>query len=144
MGARYPRWGGGPSVVERKARGSGTVGRNPGVRPVAEPVLDRRSVGGIGERSRSGPGAGGGGEAVLVVILGAEVLMLDLGDGVAEVLEEDMLRGGSQWSKGKKTARGAHTVGEGRVVSHKRRHSRGGCRNTVIIYRSMPLRGERQ
>ena len=51
--------------------------------------------------------------------------------------------GGSQRGQGRKIARGAHTVGEGRVVSHKRRYSRGGFRNTVIVYRSMPLRGER-
>ena len=108
MGARYPRWGGGPSVVERKARGSGTVGRNPGVRPVPEPVLARRSMGDISERSRSGPGAERGDEAVLVVILGAEVLMLDLGDGVAEVLEEDMLREARNGARGEKP-RGGRT-----------------------------------
>ena len=111
MGARYPRWGGGPSVVERKARGSGTVGRNPGVRPVPETVLARRSVGGIGERSKSGPGAEGGGEAVLVVILGAEVLVVGLGDGVAEVLEKDMLREARNEARDEKS-RGRHTRSE--------------------------------
>ena len=44
MGARCPRWGGGPSVGVRKARGRGAAGRSPGVRQVSEPVLARRSV----------------------------------------------------------------------------------------------------
>ena len=37
-------------------------GAQAGVRPVLEPVLTRRSVGAMGERSTSGPGAEGGGE----------------------------------------------------------------------------------
>ena len=90
MDARCPRWNGGPLVMAREPRGSGTVGRKPGVRPVLDPVLARRSMGAMGERSKSGPGAEGGGEAVLVVTFGAEVLALGLGDEVAEVLEEDM------------------------------------------------------
>ena len=92
-------------MVVRKARGSGTVGRNPGVRSVPEPVLARRSVGGIGERSRSGPGAEEGGEAVLVVILGAEVLVLGLGDGVAGA-EKDMLREAHNGARGEKSRGG--------------------------------------
>ena len=79
MDARYPRWGGGPSLEMGKVCGSGAVGRNPGVPPVPEPVMARRSVGGNGERSKSGPGAEGGGEAVLVVILGTEVLVVGMG-----------------------------------------------------------------
>ena len=51
--------------------------------------------------------------------------------------------GGSQRGQGRKIARGAHTVGEGRMVSHERRYTRGGCKSTIIVYRSMPLRGER-
>ena len=66
MDARYARWGGRP-VVARGARGNGAVGRNPGVRPVRDPVEARRSAGPIGERSRTGPRAEGGGEAILVV-----------------------------------------------------------------------------
>ena len=45
MYARCPRWGGGPSLTAKKARGSGAVGRKPGVRPVLDPVVARRSVG---------------------------------------------------------------------------------------------------
>ena len=51
---------------------------------------------------------------------------------------------GSQGSKGRKIARRGHTDGERRVVSYTRRHSRGDCGDTVIIYRSMPLRAERR
>ena len=40
-----------------------------------------------GERSKSEPGGEGGGEAVLVVTFGADVLVLGLGDEVAEVVE---------------------------------------------------------
>ena len=89
-------------------RGNGAVGRNLGVRPVPEPLLARRSMGGIGVRSKSGPGAEGGGEAVLVVILGAEVLVVGLGDGVVEVLEEDMLREARNGAGGEKS-RGGYT-----------------------------------
>ena len=102
MNARYPRWGGGLSLEAWKVRGNGAVGRNPGVRSVPEPVLARRSVRGIGERSKSGPGAEEDVEAVLVVILG---------DGVAEVLEEDMLRGAHNGARGEKL-RGGHTRSE--------------------------------
>ena len=77
--------------MAREARGSGTVGRKPGVRPVLEPVLPRRSVGAIGERSRSGPGAEGGGEAVFVMAL-ADVPVFVLGDAVVDAVVEDMLR----------------------------------------------------
>ena len=108
MVAGCPRWGGGPSVVERKVRGSGTVGRNPGVQPVLEPVLARRSVGGSGERFRSGPRVEGGDEAVLVVILGAEVPVPGWGDEVAEMVEEDMLREARKGARGEKS-RGGYT-----------------------------------
>ena len=90
MGAMCPRWGGGPSVGVRKARGSGTAGRSAGMRPVPEPVLARRSVEGIGDWSRSGRGAEGGGEAVLVRVLEAEVLVLVFGDEMADVVGEDV------------------------------------------------------
>ena len=93
MGARCPRWDGGPSLEVGKVRGIGAVGRNPGLRPVLEPVLARRSVGGIGERPKSGPEAEGG-EAVLVVILG---------DEVAEEVEEDMLREARNGARGEKS-----------------------------------------
>ena len=141
MVARCPRWGGGPSVVEREARGSGTVGRNSGVRPVLETVLARRSVGGSCERSRSGPGAEGGGEAVLVVTLGADVPVPGWGDEVAEVVEEDMLREARNGASGEKS-RGGYT----RLV-------KGGWLATGVVtrgavaeiryYRSVPLRDER-
>ena len=111
MDARYPTWSGGPSLEVGKVRGSGAVGRNPGVQPVPEPVLDRMSVGGIGKRSKSGPGAEGGGEAVLEMILRAEVLVVGLGDGVAEVLEEDVLREARNGARGEKL-RGGHTRSE--------------------------------
>ena len=97
MGARCPRWGGGPSLEVGKVRGIAAVGRNPGVRPVPEPVLARRSVGGIDERSKSGPGAEGGGEVVL---------MVTLGDDVAEVLGEDMLREARNGARGEKSRGG--------------------------------------
>ena len=42
--------------MAREARGSGTVERKPGARPVLEPVIARRAVGAMGERSKSGPG----------------------------------------------------------------------------------------
>ena len=46
--------------------------------------------------------------------------------------------------QGRNIARGVHRVGKGRVVSHERRQSRGGRRNTIVVYRSMPLEGERK
>ena len=98
MGAKCPRWDGGPSAAVGKARGSGAAGRKPGVRPVPEPVLSRMSVEGIGEKSRGGRGAEGDGEADLVLVLGAEV---------AEVVEEDMLREARNGARGEKS-RGGH------------------------------------
>ena len=100
MDARYTRWGGG-SVMAREARGSGTVGRSPGVRPVLEPVKARRSAGGIGERSRSGPGAEGGGEAVLVVAW-ADVPVVVLGDAVVDEVVEDILLEARRGARGEK------------------------------------------
>ena len=96
MDARCPRWGGGQLVMTREARGSGTVGRKPEVRPVLEPVLARRSVGAMGERSKSGPGAEGGGKAIVV----------GLGDGVAEVPGEDMLQEACNGARGEKSRGG--------------------------------------
>ena len=107
MGARCPRWGGGPSVGVRKARGRGAAGRSPGLRPVPEAVLARRSVEGIGERSRSGRGVERGGEAVLVRVSGAEVLVLVLRDEVADEVEEGMLREARHGERGEKS-RGGH------------------------------------
>ena len=45
--------------------------RSPGVRSVADPVLARRSVEPIGERSKSGPDVGGGGDPVLALMWAA-------------------------------------------------------------------------
>ena len=83
--------------MAREARGIGTVGRNPGVRPVLEPVEARRSAGAIGERSRSGPGAEGGCEAILVV---------------DEVLE-DMLWEARREARGEKARGGATRMVKG-------------------------------
>ena len=88
MDVRYATWGGRP-VVAREAHGIGTVGRNPGVRPVLEPVEARRSAGPMGERSRGGPGAEEGGEAVLVVAW-AEVPVIAFGEVVVDEFLEDM------------------------------------------------------
>ena len=107
MDARCLRWGGGPPLMAKEARGSGTAGRKPGVRPVLEPVMAQRSVGAMGERSRSGPGGEGGGEAVLVMTLGAEVPELGLGDEVGEV-GEDMLREARNGARDEKS-RGGYT-----------------------------------
>ena len=74
----------------------------------------------------------------------AEVPVLGLGDAVVNVVEEDMLREARRGGKGREIARRGHTDGERRVISYTRRHSRGGCRATVIIYRSRPLGGEGQ
>ena len=43
-GAQWSRWGGGALLGVRAARGTGAVGRSPGVRSVADPELARRSV----------------------------------------------------------------------------------------------------
>ena len=104
MDARCPRWGGGP-VMAREACGSGTVGRKPGMRPVLEPVVARRSVGAMGERSKSGPGAEGGGEAILVVTV-AEVPVLGLGDAMVDVVGEDMLLEARKGARGEKSRGG--------------------------------------
>ena len=105
MDARCPRWGGGP-VMAMEARGSGTVGRKPGVRPVLEPVLARRFVEAIGVKSRSGPEAEGGGEAVLVAAL-AEVPVFVLGDAVVDEVVEDMLWEARKGARGEKSRGGA-------------------------------------
>ena len=94
MGAKCPRWDRGPLVVVGKARGSGAAGRNPGVRPVPGPVLPRMSVDGTGERSRGGRGAKGDGKAVLLFVLGAEVV------------GEDMLREARNGARGEKSRGG--------------------------------------
>ena len=78
MDAKCPRSGGGGRRWRWERPAAAEKGRSPGVRPALEPVLARRSVAGIGERSRSRWGAEGGGEAVRVPVLG---------DVVAEVVE---------------------------------------------------------
>ena len=85
MCAQWSRWGGGPPLAVRAARGTGVVGRSPGVRPVADPALARRSVEPIGEKSKSGPDVGGGGDPVLVLMLAAvpEVGLIEVGAVVA-------------------------------------------------------------
>ena len=114
MDAKCPRWDRGPSLEMRKVRGNGAAGRSPGVRLVPEPVLARRSVAGIGERSRSGRGAEGGGEAVRVSVLG---------DVVAEVVEEDMLREARNGASGENSRGG------------RRRSVKGGRLATSIVTR---------
>ena len=61
-----------------KTRGSGAAGRSPGVRPVPQSELPRMSVEGTGERSRGGREAERDGEAVLLSVLGAEVVEEDM------------------------------------------------------------------
>ena len=88
-----------------EARGSGTVGRKPGVRPVLEPVLARSSAGAIGEKSRSGPEAEGGGESVLAV---ASAAVPVLGDAVVdEVVEVMSLWEARQGARGEQARGGA-------------------------------------
>ena len=94
-----------------KVRGSGAAGRNPGVRSVPEPVLPRMSVDGTGERSRGGRGAERDGEAVLVLVLGAEVV------------GEDMLREARNGARGEKS-RGGYV-----------RSVKGGCLATGVVTR---------
>ena len=79
-----------------KARGSGAAGRNPGVRPVPEPVLSRMSMSGTGELSRGGRVAEGDEEAVLLFFLGPEMV------------EKDMLREARNGARNEKS-RGGHT-----------------------------------
>ena len=105
MDAKCPRWGGGP-VMAMKVRGSGAVGRKPGVRPVLAPVEARRSAGAIGERSRSGPGAEGGGEAILVVSW-AEVPVGAVGEAVVDEGLEVMLWEARRAARGVKPRGGA-------------------------------------
>ena len=80
MDAKCPRWGGGPAMARGKVRGSGAAGRSPGVRPVLEPVLARRSGDGVGEKSKRGRGAEWAGEAGVFF----------WGETVAEVVVEGM------------------------------------------------------
>ena len=77
-----------------KARGSEAAGRSPGVRPVPEPELPRMSVEGTGERSRGGRETEGDGQAVLLSVLGAEVV------------EEGMLREARNRARGEKSRGG--------------------------------------
>ena len=107
LDAVYTRWGRGPSLERGKVRGSGAAGRSPGVRPVLEPVLARRSVEGVGEKSRSGRGAEGVGEADLVRGAGSAVEELVLGKAVADVVVEDMLREARKGARGEKARGGA-------------------------------------
>ena len=68
-------------MARGKVRCKGAAGRSPGVRPVLEPVLARKSGEGGGEKSRSGRGAERAGEAVELI----------LGGAVAEVVVEGMV-----------------------------------------------------
>ena len=89
-----------------EARGSGTLGRKPEVRPVLEPVVARMSVGAMCERSKSRPGAEGGGEAILVVTV-AEAPVLGLGDAMVDVVGEDMLLEARKGARGEISRGGA-------------------------------------
>ena len=62
---------------------------------------------GVGERSRSGRGAEGAGEAVLVRVSGPEVVVLALGNTVADVVGEDMLREARKGARGENSQGGA-------------------------------------
>ena len=104
--ARCPKWGGGPALAAREARGSGAVGRKPGVRPVLDPVVARRSAGPMGDESRSGPEAEGGGESVLVVALSA-VPVLFLGDAMVDEVVDMTPREARKAARGMKSRGGA-------------------------------------
>ena len=86
--------------------GSGAVGRKSGVRPVLDPVVARRSVGPMGEKSRSGPEAEGGGESVLVVALSA-VPVLFLGDAMVDEVVDMAVREARKAARGVKSRGGA-------------------------------------
>ena len=92
-------------MARGKVRGSGVAGRSPGVRPVREPVLARRSGEGVGEKSESGRGAEWASEAVVFF----------LGEAVAEVVVEDMaLLEARRGARGEKVRRGAVRTVKGR------------------------------
>ena len=140
MGAMHTRWGGGPSLESGEVRGSGTAGRSSGVRPVLEPVLARRSVEGVGEKSRSGRGAEGAGEAVFERGAGSAVVVLILGKAVADVVVEDMaLRKARKGARGGQSRGGATRTVKGGWSATRDSHTKGGARGTVIIYRNLPL-----
>ena len=105
MGARCPRWGGGPVMPRGKVRSSGEAGRSPGVRPVLEPVLALRSGEGVGEKSKGRRGAEWAGEAVVFF----------WGEAVAEVVVEGMvLLEARRGARGEKARRGAVRMVKGR------------------------------
>ena len=97
-----------------KARGSGAAGRNPRVRPVPEPELSQMSVEGTGEVSRGGREAEEDGVAVLLSVLGAEVV------------EEDMLREARKGARSEKS-RGVYI---GPAV-------KGGCLAASVVTRGV-------
>ena len=103
-GVQWSRWGGGPPLAVRAARGTGAVGRSPGVRPVADPVLARRSVEPMGEKSKSGPDFGGGGGPVLVLMWAAVPKVGLVEEAVDDALDM-VLR------EARKAARGVKTRG---------------------------------
>ena len=104
---------------------TGAVGRSPGVRPVLEPVLARRSGEGVGEKDDRGSGAVWAGEAAVVF----------WGEEAAEVVVAGMVTGGSQGGKGRENTGGDHTNGGRRMVSYMHGRTTGGYRVTVVMYR---------
>ena len=106
-GAQWSKWGGGPPLAVRAARGTGAVGRSPGVRPVADPVLARRSVEPMGEKSKSGPDVGGGGDPVLV-LMWAAVPEVGLVEGAVDDALDMVLREARKAARGVKTRGGSH------------------------------------
>ena len=106
-GAQCSRWGGGPPLAVRAVLGTGAVGRSPGVRPVVDPVLTRRSVGPMREKSKSGPDVEGGGDPVLVLMWAAvpEVGLVE--EAVDDALDM-ILRETRKTARGVKTRGGSH------------------------------------
>ena len=135
-GAQCSRWGGGPPLAVRAVRGTGAVGRSPGVRPVVDPVLTRRSVGPMREKSKSGPDVEGGGDPVLVLMWAAVPKVGLVEEAVDDALDM-ILREARKAARGVKTRGGGHTNGERRMVSYMHGRTRGGCRVTVVMYRNL-------
>ena len=117
-------------------RGRGAVGRNPGVRPVLDPVMALTSVKPIDEKSRSGPEVEEGGRPRPGAGLGGSPGGL-LGRRSGRRCRRHGATGGSQGSKGCENTGRGHTNGERRMVSYMRGHTRGGCRVTVVMYRNL-------
>ena len=105
----------------RAVRGIGALGRNPGVRPVLDPVLALRSAEPMGEKSKSGPDVEGGGDPVLVLIWAA-VPKVGLVEGAVDGVVDMVLR------EARKAARGVKTRGVTRTV-------KGGWLATCMVAR---------